>query len=327
MVVDIYCHHSSERIEETIRTASREARERAAGDDGSTVSFPFPLAASSAERRLAVMEKYGIDMQVICQTTPSLFRIEPGDAARICTASNRENDKLCRAYPGKFVSVGILSLLDVGAALDELQRCVDELDCRGITVSTNQNGKGLDSREFFPVYERMAEHDLPLFLHPTSWESYPLADQSTSWGFMSTFGWPFDTTQALWRLIMGGVMDEFPTLKVFTHHMGAMLPFFASRAETVYGMMRGNSSKSITGYWNRIYGDTAMGAGKRAVFELGYDFFGPHRLLFGTDYPFGPDGGEAGIRGSFAGIRSMDIPETDRERILGTNARELLKIA
>lgn len=143
---------------------------------------------------------------------------------------------------------------------------------------------------------------------------------------MSTFGWPFDTTQALWRLILGGVMDEFPTLKIVTHHMGAMLPFFSFRAETVYSMMRRDTGKKISEYWDRILGDTAMGGGKRSVFELGYDFFGPRRLLFGTDYPFGPNGGEAGIRGGLAGIRSLGIARRDEERVLGTNAKELLKI-
>jgi predicted TIM-barrel fold metal-dependent hydrolase len=326
MVIDIYCHHSSNSIEGMIHQASIVARSAATNEESSPVSFPFPLDASGAERRLAVMDKFGIDMQVICQTTPALFRLYPDDAAGICAASNSENYELCKTYPRRFVNVCILSLLDMRSALDEFQRSIDELDCRGITVSTNQNGKGLDSKEFFPLYERMAAHDLPLFLHPTFWESYSLADQAQSWGFMSTFGWPFDTTQALWRLIMGGVMDEFPTLKIVTHHMGAMMPFFASRAETVYGMMRKGSDKSFSQYWDRIYGDTAMGGGRKAVFELGYEFFGPDHLLFGTDYPFGLDGGEAGIRGSLAGISSLSIPTDEKARILGTNAKELLKI-
>jgi uncharacterized protein len=326
MIIDIYCHHSSKEIEDMIGKAALAADPTTTGKAGPSVSFPFPLGPSGVEKRLEVMDKYGIDVQAICQTTPALYRISPEEAAQICTDSNTENYRACKAYPHRFVNVCILSLLDVTSAMDELQRSIDELDCRGITVATNQNGKGLDSKEFYPVYERMARHNLPLFLHPTFWESYPLAEQSQSWGFMSTFGWPFDTTQALWRLIMGGVMDEFPTLKIVTHHMGAMVPFFSFRAETVFNMMRKGSGKTITDYWDRIYGDTAMGGGNKAVFDLGFDFFGAGRLLFGTDYPFGPDGGEAGIRGSLAGIASLDISGDDREQILGLNAKELLKI-
>jgi len=179
MVVDVYCHHSSSTIEAMIRQANRPSDIGATGKASPLLSFPFPLEASQAERRLAVMDNYGIDVQVICQTTPALFRIPPEEAARICAASNTENYGLCKAHPQRFVNVCILSLLEVRTALDELQRSVDELDCRGITVSTNQNGTGLDSKDFFPIYERMVEHDLPLFLHPTNWESYPLVDQAS----------------------------------------------------------------------------------------------------------------------------------------------------
>jgi aminocarboxymuconate-semialdehyde decarboxylase len=326
MIIDIYTHHSSKLIEEMIGQAKSGPAGSIGVPAGPSLSFPFPLAASQAESRLSVMDKYGIDVQVICQTAPGLFHIPAEEAAHICTASNSENYELCKAFPQRFVNVCILSLLDMSTAMDEFQRSIDELDCRGITLATNQNGKGLDSPEFFPLYEQMADHDLPLFLHPTNWESYPLADQVQSWGFMSTFGWPFDTTQALWRLIFGGVLDEFPTLKIVTHHMGAMLPFFAARAEAVYGMMRGRTGKDVSVYWNNIYGDTAMGGGTKEVFQLGYSFFGARRLVFGSDYPFGPNGGETGVSRALAGTRSIEAPAADVERILGENAKELLKI-
>ncbi len=104
------------------------------------------------------------------------------------------------------------------------------LDCRGVTVSTNQNGKGLDAPEFHPFFEKMQKHDLPILLHPTHWDSYPLVAMET-WRMMHVFGWPFDTTQAVWTLIFGGVIDHFPALKLVMHHLGAMLPFFARRIE------------------------------------------------------------------------------------------------
>ena len=311
MIIDVYCHHSTGPVEDMIGRARRDAEESARSTHSSLLSFPFPVRASQAERRLAVMDKYGIDVQVISQTAPSLFRLPAQEAAKICVASNEANYLICKAYPQRFVNVCILSLLDIGTALDELKRSINELDCRGITVATNHEGKGLDSSEYFSLYEMMAEHDLPLFLHPTYWDSYRLADQAGSWGFMSTFGWPFDTTQALWRLIFGGVLDRFPTLKIVTHHMGAMLPYFAARAEAVYGMIRGTSGKDISVYWKSIYGDTAMGGGSKEVFQLGYSFFGARRLMYGSDYPFGPSDGEAGLERSLAGVRSIDAPEAD----------------
>ena len=324
MVIDVYCHHSSEAIEKMIGRARHGVDGRVDTASTPPLSFPFPLEASHPETRLSVMDKHGIDVQVICQTAPALFGLPGQEAARICAASNEENYRLCKAYPKRFVNICIISLLDVKTAMEELDRAVNELDCRGITLATNQNGRGLDSPEYFQFYEKMAEHDLPLFLHPTYWESYPLADQVQGWGFMAAFGWPFDTTQAVWRLILGGVMDRFPSLKVVTHHMGAMFPYFSGR---MHGAVAGNKlARGISEYWKNIFGDTAISGGTTAAYELGYDFFGPDRLMFGSDYPFGPEAGERTISATLAGIKSMDIPQADKEKILGKNAEKLLKV-
>jgi aminocarboxymuconate-semialdehyde decarboxylase len=210
--------------------------------------------------------------------------------------------------------------------MKELSRAINELDCRGVTVCTNQHGKGLDSPEYLPFYERLVEHDLPLFLHPTHWESYPLVDMKKGWYMMLIFGWPFDTTQAVWRLIFGGVIDRFPTLKIVTHHLGAMLPYFIRRVEKdVNKFLRDKLPRPISEYWKNLYGDTAMD-GTEAAYPCGYAFFGSDRMMFGTDYPFGPEAGEDFIRTNLAGVKGMSIPEEDRKKILGENAKELLKI-
>ena len=325
MVIDIFCHHSSKRVEELIGKANFPKEGENFRKKWTPQSeFPFPVESSAAEFRLNLMDKYGIDIQAVSQTAPALFGIGIKEVTKICRCSNDENYALCKAYPKRFVNICIVSLLDVKAAIKELDRSVNELDCRGITIATNQNGRGLDSPEYFPFYERMEDYDLPLFLHPTYWESYVLADQTEGWGFMAAFGWPFDTTQAVWRLILGGVMDHFPSLKVVTHHMGAMFPYFSGRMHGAAA--RNKLGRDISEYWKNIFGDTAISGGPTAVYELGYDFFGPDHLMFGSDYPFGPKAGERSISATLSGIRSMDISLADKEKILGKNAEKLLKV-
>ena len=325
MVIDIFCHHSSKRVEELIGKANFPKEGENFRKKWTPQSeFPFPVESSAAEFRLNLMDKYGIDIQAVSQTAPALFGIGTKEVTKICRRSNDENYALCKAYPKRFVNICIVSLLDVKAAIKELDRSVNELDCRGITIATNQNGRGLDSPEYFPFYERMEDYDLPLFLHPTYWESYVLADQTEGWGFMAAFGWPFDTTQAVWRLILGGVMDHFPSLKVVTHHMGAMFPYFSGRMHGAAA--RNKLGRDISEYWKNIFGDTAISGGPTAAYELGYDFFGPDRLMFGSDYPFGPEAGERSISATLSGIRSMDISLADKEKILGKNAEKLLKV-
>ena len=99
--------------------------------------------------------------------------------AELCRLANDDNYAVCRAYPDRFVNVCIVSLIDMKTGMEELDRSISELDCRGVTVPSNQDGRGLDSPEYFPFYEKLVEHDLPLFIHPTHWGPYPLVDDST----------------------------------------------------------------------------------------------------------------------------------------------------
>ncbi|OGP64981.1 MAG: hypothetical protein A2169_05670, partial [Deltaproteobacteria bacterium RBG_13_47_9] len=267
-----------------------------------------------------------VHVQALSQTTPVLLGFGAEDAAEICRRSNTDNYALCKAYPNRFVNICIISLLDMKSAMKELDRSIHELDCRGVTISANQNGRGLDSPEYFPFYEKVVEHDLPVLIHPTHWESYPLVDMDKGWRMMHLFGWPFDTTQAVWRLIFGGVIDRFSSIKIVMHHLGAMIPYFSRRIEQNFNkFLKDKLPRHISEYWGNIYGDTATD-GTVAAYPCGYAFFGPDRMMYGSDYPFGAEAGEDFIRSNLESLKSMDIPSTDKEKILGENAKKLLKI-
>lgn len=319
MVIDFSAHHISQRVGNFIAKAKWY---------GPGTIMEFPAQNANPEARLALMDKYGVDMQAISQTAPVVIGFNAEDAAEICRMSNDDNYALCKAYPNKFVNVCMLSLLDVKSALHELDRAVNELDCRAITLGSNQNGKGLDFEEFYPLYEKIVQYDLPIFIHPVQWESYPLVDTYGGWKNMLVLGWPFDTTQAAWRLVLSGTIDRFPQLKIVLHHYGAMLPFFSRRIEQNIRISlkhRLKEDKDIKEYWNNFYGDTALD-GAVASYPVGYAFFGPDRTVYGTDYPFGMDDGEDFYRENMAGVRAMKIPEAEMQKILGGNAKRLLKI-
>lgn len=317
MIIDIYSHHISRPVGKLLLKGKYYGEGR---------QFRYPPQNADAEVRLGLMDKYGVDVHALSQTTPVLLGFNAKSAAEICKLSNDDNYALCKAYPKRFVNICMISLLDMKSAMKELDRAINELDCRGVTISANQNGKGLDSPEYFPFYEKLVKHDLPILIHPTHWESYPLVDMDKGWRMMHLFGWPFDTTQAVWRLIFGGVFDRYPSLKVVMHHLGAMLPFFSRRIEANFnGFLKDKLPKHITEYWKNIYGDTAMD-GTVAAYPCGYAFFGSDRMMYGSDYPFGAESGEDFIRENLLGIKKMDIPEEHRKKILGENARKLLKI-
>jgi predicted TIM-barrel fold metal-dependent hydrolase len=318
MIVDIYSHHISERVGKILEKGKYY---------GEGKEFPFPPQNADPEIRLGLMDKYGIDVQALSQTTPVLLGLDAQEAAEICRMSNEDNDRLCKAYPDRFVNVGIISLLDMSSAMKELERCIHELNCRGVTISSSQNGKGLDSPEYLPFFEKVAEHDLPILIHGTHWECSPLMDMDNAWRFLHVFGWDYDSTQALWRLIFGGVLDRFPELKIVTHHLGNYFPFFQRRIEMNFNkFLKDKLPRHISEYWGNIYGDTAVD-GTLGAFPCGYAFFGPERMVYGSDYPFGAEAGEDFIRENLQGVKMMYIPPEEKDRILGGNAKELLKIA
>ncbi|NHV96334.1 MAG: amidohydrolase [Thaumarchaeota archaeon] len=296
--------------------------------DGSKWQFPYPPENSDPHYRLKVMERFKIDMQVLSPTSPILlgFEKEPKEAIRICKLSNDYIAKLTNKYPEKFVGCALIPLFDVESALDEVDRAIRELGFRCVTIATNQYGKGIDSAEYHPFYEKIAKYDVPVFLHPTHWESYPLVDMEYGWKCLQIFGWPFDTTQAVWRLICSGTLKKFPTLKIVTHHLGGMFPYFVRRV--TIGVVAQNLQKilgeSVESYFKQIYGDTALNGDSVASLMCGYAFFGPERMLFGSDYPFGPP--EEFIGENIRGIEAMLIPQSEKENILGRNAEKLLKL-
>lgn len=322
MIVDIFAHHVPQSVGEMIKKAGffKQGDDQINHYQGKNAPAVYPLNNSDPETRLALMDKYGIDVQALSQTTPVLLNSSATEAAKLCRLSNDANYALCKAYPHNFVNICIISLLSIKSALKEMERASGELDCRAVTFSTNQKGKGIESPDYYPIYEILEKNDLPLILQPTNWESYPLVNGTKGLGTMLAIGWPFDTTQAVLRLILGGVLDTFPSLKIVTHHCGAMIPFFARRLE---GTLFKRTKKPVSEYWENIYGDTAVN-GSVAACMCGYAFFGSERMMFGTDYPFGSS---STVADTLASVKAMNIPAHDKKKILGANAQRLLKIS
>ena len=156
MIIDCFCHHITESVGKLVSKTKYYGEGR---------QFPYPPQNADPEIRLSVMEKYGIDVQAISQTTPVLLGLNDEDAMEACRLSNQDNYSLCKSYPDKFVNVCMFHLPDMKGSMDELKRSVDELDCRAVTIATNQSGRGLDSEVFFPFYEKVVEYDLPILLH------------------------------------------------------------------------------------------------------------------------------------------------------------------
>ena len=129
---------------------------------------------------------------------------------------------------------------DVEAALDEADRAIKELGFKGIYVHSNIDGKPLDAPEFLPLFEKMAAYDLPIYIHPWRGNDYPeySGGGESKYAIASTFGWPYETTAAMTRIVFSGLFERFPDLKVVTHHGGGMVSFYEQRIVQHYGQLQ-----------------------------------------------------------------------------------------
>lgn len=244
--------------------------------------------------------------------------------------------ELVNKYPDRFAAaVASLPMNDIDAAILEIDRAMNDLKMRGIQICSSIKGKPLDSPEFFPIYEKMVSHDLPIWIHPArgiKTPDYP-DEKISKYEVWAVFGWPYETTVAMTRLIFGGVFEKYPSLKIITHHAGGMAPYYEERIRSAYdlvelrqpGSISHGLSKSPIEYYRMFYNDTAV-SGSCSALMCAYNFFGPEHLLFGSDAPFDTEQGSRLIRQTIDAIEEMDIPGTDKKKIFEDNARQLLRL-
>jgi predicted TIM-barrel fold metal-dependent hydrolase len=276
-------------------------------------------ALSEIDIRLRLMDRYPDVLQVLTLALPPLETIVPAsDAIELAKIANDEMAELVLKYPDSFVTaVACLPLNDIDAAIEEADRAITELKFKGVQIFSNINGEPLDERKFRPLYERMVQHDLPLWIHP--WNSPKSVQEWVKPPFMGAIGWDFETSLAMLRLVHAGVFKDYPNIKFITHHCGGMVPICERRFKAMPGIM----SEDV----RKFYNDTAL-YGNTAGLMCGYAFFGAAHLLFGTDMPLGSTrlGGYGYTLETIHSIEQMDIPAPDKDKIFEDNARQLLKL-
>jgi aminocarboxymuconate-semialdehyde decarboxylase len=278
------------------------------------------------ERRLEHMDELGIDIHVLTIPAPGADRFIGDDAVKIARIANDAIAAICRKHPKRFIGFFTLPTSSVQASLQELERSVNELGLRGFGCFANLNGKGLEREELLPIYERLAKYRLPVYIHPTA----PLATEATGIDIMPTliFGWAFDSTVAMTRLVYGRVLERFPEINFVVADVGGVLAFFAQRAINIYAgrteeiHRRFGLRENPLDSFRRFYVDTADHPA--STLRCVKDFFGVGRMVLGTNYPYGPQDGRLLVKNSLAAIDGLDLDDGEKAQILGGNAAAIL---
>ncbi|MBM3485605.1 MAG: amidohydrolase [Alphaproteobacteria bacterium] len=293
------------------------------------------------DARLRIMETFGEYQQILSNSMPPLEYIGgPDQTPELARLANDGMHALCRKWPDRFPSfIASLPMNNMPATMKEIDRACNELNAVGIQIFSHVNGKPLDEPEFYPLFERMTQLDKPIWLHPAraaTFSDYP-TEKKSKYEIWWTFGWPYETSAAMARIVFSKMFDTLPNLKIITHHLGAMVPYFEMRVgpgwdqlgtrteDEDYGALLASMKKRPVDYFKMFYADTAV-FGSASATRCGLDFFGTERAMFASDCPFDPEGGPMYIRETIKILNDLDITAKQREDLYINNARKLLKL-
>ena len=327
-IVDIYCHIFPDKFfQEMNRIAPR------LGNIGARLRGVKKLF--DLDERFREMDQFGDYREIISLPNPPIEDLAAGkvglDLARI---GNDAMAELCVRHPARFPTfVAALSMTDVEGSVQEARRAVNELGAGGVQIFTNIAGRPLDEKDFEPIFATMAELDLPIWLHPArtaNMPDYP-KEQKSRFEMWWCFGWPYDTSVAMVRMVFCGLFDRYPRLKIITHHLGGMIPYYDGRvgagldvlgsrtSDEDYSQILPSLKRPHLDYMRDFYGDTALFGGGIHAVRCGLEFFGAEHVVFATDTPLGP------IAPTIDVVKRIDVADADRRKIFAGNAERLLK--
>jgi uncharacterized protein len=265
----------------------------------------------------------------------------PQVATEFAQLGNDGMAELVDKHPDRFSGyVASLPMNDPDAAVKEAERAFTQAGANGLQLHTNINGAPLDEPQYLPVFELAAQYAKPILLHPSRGADMPdyKTESKSKYEIWWTFGWPYETSAAMARLVFSGMLDRLPDLKILAHHMGAMVPYFEGRVGPGMDQLGKRTSdedlslvlkrlkKRPFDYFKDFYADTAV-FGSRSATVCGLDFYHPDKVLFASDSPFDPERGPGYIRDTIAVLESIEMPADRRERIGFRNAQQLFGLS
>ena len=277
--------------------------------------------------RLKEMDEAGIDFQVLSHGAPATQRGDAEAAVKLARGANDRLLEVVRAHPDRFAAFACLPTPDPKAAADELERAVTKLGFKGAMVHGLTNGVFFDDKRFWPIFERAQALDVPLYVHPAT--PHPAVVEVYYKDYLKEFpalvnaGWGFTVetaTQGI-RLVLSGVFDAYPEVKIILGHLGESLPFSLWRISHALSRPGNRATTSSfrdvfsKHFWITTSGNFSNPALLCCVMELGVD-----RILFSVDYPY------VANKPATDWIPTIPLSAEDKTKMLSGNAERLLRL-
>lgn len=325
MIVDFHNHYYPPKYLETLERGPSAVRITRDEEGNPWLHYPgdYNIAVRGhrdIDYREQALREAGVDTQVITLTTPGTHVETPATAVRLASLVNDEFAGVVADQRGRFTALATLPLNDPEASVSELQRAVTQLHFRGAMVFSNINGVALWDQRFWNLYEAANELQAVFHIHPTN----PVGVEAMmEYWLMPLVGFLFDTTLAAAGLVFSGVAERFPRIQWVLGHLGGAIPYLAERLDrgfSAFAECRKNIAQPPSTYLKRFYYDT-VNFDPRAI-ELAVAFAGAEHILAGSDYPH-----QIGsLEKMLASISALRVSEDDKQKILGTNAAQILAL-
>ena len=298
-------------------------------------------AMSDMDYRLGVLKQFPGYKQIPNIVSPPVELFAgPDKSPKIAAVGNDEIKRITEEYPEYYEGfIAGIPFNNVSASVEEIKRC-KSMGAKGVQIYTHMNGEAIDQEKFWPIYEICEKLKLPVLIHPVGGQAIPEypTEECSKYELWFLIGWPYQTTAAMCRLAFSGIFEDFPDLKIVTHHVGAMIPMLEGRIENGLKMYGGRTAPELKDKLTRtkmkgdpmdtfrkFYADTAS-FGSASAIRCGIDFFGEDHILFASDMPFDPEKGPGYIDRTLKAIDSLDLSEEAKKKILCGNAEQIFHI-
>jgi predicted TIM-barrel fold metal-dependent hydrolase len=269
------------------------------------------------DAKLADMDRAGIRMAALSinDPGPELFG---KDSAAMAVLLNDFIADAVRSRPGRFFGLAALPFDSPDSMLRELDRCVSKLGMKGILLYSNLAGRFPDEEPFRPLFAEAERRGVPIVLHP----AYPTTyDATKGYEMAAGLGLMFDTTIALCRIILSGLLEKHPNLKLVCPHVGGALPYLIGRVDhQTMALGRGaeNIRQAPSEYLKQVWLDTVTPIG--LAVRYAWEFAGPDKLLYGSDHPW------VDPQLIVDRVESQHLPAADLSKLYSGNARALFRL-
>lgn len=272
-----------------------------------------------AQMRIDDYARFGIQVQVI-STVPVMFSYwaKPHHALELHQSLNDHMAETCRDYPKHYAGIGTVPLQSPRLAIQELERCMDQLNLRGVQIGSHINDWNLDAEELRPFFEAAQDLGAALLVHP--WDMLGTEEMPKYW-MPWLVGMPAEQSRAACALIFGGVLEQFPKLKIALAHGGGSFPYTIGRIEHGFNMrpdlVATDNPRNPREYFSRLYFDSCVHDDRALRYLI--DTVGIDRVMLGTDYPF-----PLGEQQPGAGILAQGLGEQDEAQLFHHTALDWL---